>query len=114
MKARCICLVLGCLLLCAANQGIKDVIGILQQNLPYQQFALLSSAKLTLPADNTVSGLGPYSVSCSGRQKSLNIVVSKGRSVLLSTTVSLRDGKPLVLGGFPSANGKHVLVILAR
>jgi hypothetical protein len=36
------------------------------------------------------------------------------RDVLLRTTAALEDGKPLILGGFPSAGGRIILILLVR
>ena len=94
--------------------GLEDVLEILQQNLPYKFYKLVEKADVSLPAQDTATNLGDLTVSCSGKQESLKIVVRRKNRVALNTTVNLKDKKPLILGGFPTAKGKLVLVFVAR
>lgn len=104
----------------AANEGadnpsgLQDVIEVLKRSLPYTKYSLVAGTNLSLPADGAERRLGRYSVSCSGGQGALSINVRHGGRELLNTSVSLRDNKPLILGGFPDAGGKLVLVFVAR
>lgn len=104
----------------ASNRGagsppaLNDVRGILKDSLGLDSCAFLASAWVQLPADRQTRSLGQYSVTCSGPQHSLTIVVQRGRQRLLKTTVSLKDNTPLILGGFPAQNGKHVLVFVVH
>lgn len=93
--------------------GLADVAGTLK-SMRYNQFTLVGSRTVRLPAPATANRLGDYTVVCSGRQDGLQIVMRKGRHSLLTTTVRLRDGKPVVIGGFPAGNAKHLLVFLAQ
>ncbi len=95
------------------NAGLQDVIQVLR-TLRYNHYRLVASASLGLPPGNGAASLGGYTVRCSGPQKSLKITVSRGRRQLVNTTVSLRDGKPIILGGLPSQEGKLILVFVAR
>ena len=94
--------------------GLADVIGVLKRSLVYKNYSLVAQASLPLPAANRVVTLGSYSVSCSGQQGSLAISVRRGGRVMLNTNISLRDNRPLIVGGFPSGRGKRVLVFVAR
>jgi hypothetical protein len=93
--------------------GLEDVISVLKKSLVYSSYTLAGSASTALPARNSSRRLGPYTVTCNGPQGALAISVRHGRRELLKTSVSLRDGKPLILGGFPDAGGKLVLVFIA-
>jgi len=93
--------------------GLADVAATLKSTR-YNHFTLLASSGVALPARGTASQLGAYTVVCSGAQQNLQISVRRGRKPLLSTTWRLRDGKPVVIGGFPAQGGKHILVFLAR
>ena len=94
--------------------GLGDVIGTLRKNLQYKGFALLGSKSMALPADGTV-GLGRgFKVRCKGEQSGLHVTVLKGKEAVLETTLNLRDGSPVVLGGFQSKRGRVLLVLVAR
>ena len=95
--------------------GLGDVIEVLKGNVPnYKQFTLIASGSKSLPADGSSITVGTYKIVCKGKQKDLKIEISSGDKQLLTMSVSLRDGIPVILGGFPSDKGKHVLVFMAR
>ncbi len=95
--------------------GLSDVIDVLKNSVPgYGQFSLVASGSTALPADGGTVVVGKYKISCKGSQKDLKIEVSTGHKRLLSMSASLRDGIPVILGGFPSDKGKHILVFLAQ
>jgi len=94
--------------------GLNDVAGTLRDSLGFNRCSLIASAVIVLPVTRQTRQLGEYQVLCVGPQRSLSIEVSRGGKRLLKTNVSLQDGKPLLLGGFPSPIGKQVLVFLAR
>lgn len=96
-----------------STRGLDDVAHVLKQSLPYNHFRLAASRSMGLPA-NGAQSLDGYSVQCEGAQNSLKITVSRGGRRLVNTSVSLRDGKPFVLGGLPSSEGKLILVFVAR
>ena len=95
--------------------GLGDVIDVLKSNVPnYKQFALIASGSKSLPADGSSITVGTYKIVCKGKQKDLKIEISSGDKQLLTMSVSLRDGIPVILGGFPSDKGKYVLVFVAQ
>ena len=94
--------------------GLDDVIGTLRKNLQYQGFALLSSKSMGLPADGTVGLSRGFKLRCKGAQSGLQVTLFKGKSTLLETTLNLRDGSPVVLGGFQSKRGRVLVVLVAR
>jgi len=100
-----------------ANQsdagGLQDVVSVLKRSLPYDYFRLVSSTSMPLPADTSRS-LDGYTVKCKGAQNALRITVTKGNRSLVNTSVSLRDGKPVILGGLPASEGKLILVFVAK
>ncbi|MCK5849649.1 MAG: hypothetical protein KAH23_01945 [Kiritimatiellae bacterium] len=95
-----------------SSSGVQDVVSILEKSLPYNSFNLSASGTMKLPAKKSTQRLGGYTVSCSGKQKNLSIKVTHEKKTILNTTVNLRDNKPLILGGFPSENGKLILVFV--
>ncbi len=92
--------------------GLNDVASALK-SMSYKGYTLKGASALPLPASGS-TGVAGYTITCKGPQNSLKITVKKGRRQLLATTANLRDGKPLILGGFPSANGAMLLVLLVR
>jgi hypothetical protein len=104
----------------ASNSGrgsppaLNDVSGILKGSLGFDSCTFLASGWVRLPADRQTRTLAEYAVTCSGPQAKLSIAVRRGGKPVLKTTVSLQDGKPLLVGGFPAAAGKHVLVFLVQ
>ena len=97
----------------ADARGLEDVVSVLKRSLPYGYFRLTSSTSMPLPADTSRSMDG-YTVNCKGAQTALRITVTKGNRSLVNTTVSLRNGKPVILGGLPASEGKLILVFVAR
>ena len=104
----------------ASNDGsgvhpeAKDIAGVLNKSLVYKDFALLACASLTIPVKGRTIKLSSYSVTCSGKQDSMKIVVRRGKKEVLNTTVKLQDKKLVILGGFPSKKGKLILVFLVK
>jgi hypothetical protein len=94
--------------------GLSDVSAILKESLGFNSCAFVASAWVRLPADRQQRELGDYIVTCSGPSQNLTLVVTRGDRRLLKTSVTLQDNTPLILGGFPAAGGKHVLVFLLR
>jgi hypothetical protein len=97
-----------------SSAGLEDVMEVLKTNLPFTAYRLLGSGAAPLPAAGRTLRLAGYSVKCSGPQDNLDLEVARRKRVLLRTTISLRDGRPLIVGGFPAGRGKHVLVFVAR
>ncbi len=96
------------------DSRIRDVVHVLKKSLVFKKYSLVASASLQSPARGQTMRLGPYSVTCKGDARSMSIRVKQGRAPLLYTTASLSKGKPLALGGFPSRNGRMILVFLAQ
>ncbi len=96
-----------------SSADLGDVTEILQRNLPFASYTLQGTQNLPLPASQTV-GLGGYTVACSGPAQELQVVVQRGGRVLISTVLRLQDGTPVIVGGFPSANGRLILVFVVR
>lgn len=94
--------------------GLGDVSRLLQENLPFKSFQLLASRSMSLPANGTASLSAGFVARCSGSQKSLNVVIENGGRKVLQSTVELRDGSPLILGGFSSGKGKLIVILLAK
>jgi hypothetical protein len=42
------------------------------------------------------------------------VVLERGGKKIMQTTVELRDGTPLIIGGISSAQGKLIIVLLAK
>jgi len=96
------------------TRGLSDVAPVLEQNLPFSGFRHVASTTMSLPATGQTKKLNSYTVTCSGPQHDLAIVVRRGRKRLLSTKVSLQANKPLIVGGFPVEGGKMMLIFLAK
>ena len=104
----------------ASNDGsntdsrLSDVIPVLKRSLVFKKYSLIASSSLKIPASGQAKQVGGYTVTCKGSQRSLGIQVKKNGTSLLNTTASLSRGKPLIIGGFPSQNGRMILVFLLR
>jgi hypothetical protein len=104
----------------ASNSGdgvdprLTDVVKVLKRTLVFKSYSLVAAARQSLPARVSESGLAEFKVKCSGAQNNLKITVRRGKTVLLNTTVDLKDNTPLVLGGFPGKGGQHVLIFVAE
>lgn len=95
--------------------GLGDVSRLLQENLPFRSFQVLASRSMTLPANGVASLSGGLVARCSGDQGSLSVVIESGGRKVLQSTVELRDGSPLILGGFSSGGrGKLIVILLAK
>ncbi len=105
----------------ASNEGsqgvdttLDDVSSILTTQLPFSSYRLLDLKNADLPADKTVTMAQGIRVACRGMQNDLTVTVTKKNTELLKTTVVLKDGKPLILGGFPANTGKLLLILVGQ
>lgn len=98
------------------GKGLKDVAKTLTENVPsLNQYNVLASGAVKIPAQNSTVALGDYAVVCSGTQQNLTILVSKNKKEILKTTVQLEDGKPFVVGAFPAGENKqHLLIFVVQ
>jgi hypothetical protein len=96
------------------GNGLGDVSKLLRENLPFKSFQLLASRSMSLPADGVASLSAGFVARCSGNQGSLNVVIESGGRKVLQSTVELRDGSPLILGGFSSGKGKLIVILLVK
>ena len=96
------------------DKGLRDIGSILKGQLPFKRYRLIDRGRCKLPAKQSIGLARGYNVECQGNQEHLTIKVRHRKSELLTTTVALRDGKPLMLGGFPDRKGKLLLVLLTE
>jgi len=94
--------------------GLSDVIKTLADSLPYKHFSLVASGTMPLPARGSVQQLGGYTVECDGAQSKLSIKVKRRGKTVLRKSANLPDGTHLIVGGFPAADGKLILVFVAK
>ena len=97
-----------------APKGLEDIEDTLKQNLPFNTFALVDEQTMKLPASETANLARSFTVRCSGKQDALSVSLKRNKEELLSSVLSLRDNKPVILGGFPSDKGKLLVVLVAR
>ncbi len=98
----------------SSSPELADVTAILSRNLPFANFTLQGRRKISLPAEGTVVNIGGYSLTCNGSQRDLQLAIRRGNRVLVSTILRLTDGTPVIVGGFSSANGKQIFVLVAQ
>ena len=96
------------------EKGLEDIGKILQSQLSFKKYEMVDHKICSLPADKTIKMTFGYLVKCLGTQDNLTINVSRKKKELLKTTVSLQDGKPLILGGFPGEGGRLLLILLTK
>ena len=104
----------------ASNQGkgmgpgLGDVADLLRGNMPFTSYQLTATRTVPLPSDSPIAIGAGLVVRCSGKQSNLQIKVTRDGRPVLESTVELQDNTPLVLGGFPTAGGKSLLILLAH
>lgn len=95
------------------DPAVQDVVQAMSGSFAFKGFSLKAQTTVPLPT-NAVVSLGDYTIACSGSQKQLSIRVTRDKRQMVDTVVSLVDGKPLVVGGFPAMDGHYLLVFTAR
>lgn len=95
------------------GEGLEDVSELLSRSLVYKGHRLVAQTTVPLPVHGVQRQLGKYEVHCAGSLESLAISIRRGSSKLLNTTVHLKPGRPLILGGFPAEDGRMVFVFVA-
>lgn len=95
------------------DPAVQDVKQAMSDNFAFKGFSLQDQKTFTLPADTTFT-LGEYSIKCQGSQRQLKIFVGQNKKLLVNTDVTLIDGKPLVVGGFPAQDGHNLIVFTSR
>lgn len=97
------------------GRGLADVAQLLQENLPFKSFQLQADRSIGLPANGAVELSGGYTARCSGDAGNLKVsIVRKGQPGRIDSTVALRKGKPVILGGLPADGGKMIVILLLR
>lgn len=97
------------------SPALRDVVPMLRSNLPFRRFTLLDQATVKLPSTGQQAGLaGGFLLNVQGSQDRLSVTLERHGKVLIQTVLSLQNGKPFVLGGFPQGAGKLLLVLVVR
>ena len=96
------------------GDGLRDVAGLLRNNMPFSSYVLLDTRQAAVPGNGIVTMQGGYRVEYSGGPGSLTVTIQRGGKVLLRSTVALTSVSPVVVGGFPSGNGKAIFVFTLR
>lgn len=95
-----------------SDPGLADVLPALTQSLAFRTYAVVASTTVPIPVSPQELRLGPYRVGCSGPPDNLSIQIRQDHTPLLYTTISLKPGKPVIVGGFPVADGRMIFVFL--
>lgn len=96
------------------DEGLADVQEFLAANLPYKRYVLLDSQKAELPAAAKLKMARGYTVQLQGPQENLIIKVAHKRKLLLKSTLTLQENKPLIVGVLPSAEGQLIFVLIVK
>ena len=96
------------------DHGLSDVGPLLSSQLPFKRFRLVDEKNGNLKVSSTLSVAHGYTVQYSGSQADLNLIMRHENDEVLKTSVQLLDNKPLILGGFPSENGKLIFILIAK
>ncbi len=111
---------LGIRLVQAANDGsgvgggLADVAQLLQDNLKFKSFQLVSSKSVGLPASGATELGQGFTARCSGGADNLSVTIERSGRRVLSSTVQLQRGTPVILGGFSSGAGKMIVILSLR
>ena len=93
-------------------QGLNDVSKLISE-FRYNSSDLLATVPVSLPAKNQKVAIGDYQMTLNGNASKLKVTISKGKAVLLSTTVSISQ-KPVIVGSFPGGKGKKAFVFTKK
>lgn len=96
------------------TRKLGDGFGFMRSNLPFSQFETVDRKSMPLPAAGEVQLQGGFRVVCSGDQFNLTVSIYRHGALQLTTILSLQDGKPAVLGGFPGESGRLLVELVAR
>ncbi|MCX7590938.1 MAG: hypothetical protein N2255_04850 [Kiritimatiellae bacterium] len=96
------------------DSRLDDILPALTHSLVFKAYTLVATATLELPAAGQEVKLGFYRIRCTGPAENLSIQIRHDDTPLLYTTVSLKEGKPVVLGGFPAADGRMIIVFVLQ
>jgi hypothetical protein len=94
--------------------GLADVAQLLQDNLRFKSFQLVSSRSISLPANGATELGQGFTARCSGGAGNMSVAIERGGKRVLSSTVQLQRGAPLLLGGFSSGGGKMIVILLLK
>lgn len=94
--------------------GLGDVAQLLQDNLKFKSFQLVSSKSIGLPASGAAELGQGFTARCSGTADNLSVSIERGGKRVLSSTVQLQPGTPVMMGGFSSGNGKMIVILSLR
>lgn len=95
--------------------ALRDVVPMLRNNLPFRRFTLLDQTTVKLPSAGHQAELaGGFLLRVQGSQDRLSVTLERHGKVEIQTVLSLQNGKPFVLGGFPLGAGKLLLVLVVR
>lgn len=98
----------------APPAALADVMEDLAKRSQYSNFQLVDSKEVKLPVAARVKLKGGYALEFSGPKEKLKLGVFHGKRRLMQMTVSLKEGRPLILGEFPAQDGKMVFVLLSK
>lgn len=99
----------------SVSPALRDVESLLRSNLPYRGFELLSRTSMSLPNRGQSARMARgFRVRCSGDARRFSVRVNRGDDTALNVAVALREGKPVILGGFPDGEDRLLLVLVAR
>jgi hypothetical protein len=105
----------------ASNDGqeispaVRDLVPLLRDNLPFKQYKLLDQNTTRLPASGEVKLAEGFKLRLFGVADNLQVTLEKDGKVMIQTVLSLRKGRPVILGGFPrGAGGKLLLVLIVK
>ena len=96
------------------DSRLADVLPALAKSLVFKSYSLVAATTIELPASGREVRLGVYSITCQGPARNLSIQIRHEDTPLLYTTVSLQEGKPVLLGGFPATDGRMILVFVLQ
>ncbi len=93
--------------------GLENVAAIIQRNLPYAGCELVEQKASVMPANVTLSFKIGYSLICKSDGEAMSVTILKKNKLMISTSVTLKDTTPVIIGGFDggSKGVKHVFVL---
>ena len=95
------------------DERLEDVLPLLQTTLRFSAFALDGEYELAMTEGSQVTLTDGYVLSLKqveGKSATVNVMKKKKR--IIQTRLSLRKGKPVIVGGFDAPGGGKSIIIL--
>ena len=93
------------------SDDLRDIMPALRSSLVFKGYELMAQAGTALPVDGKIIRLGGYAIRFEGPTTRMRIVIQRGAHTIMETVATLREGQPLLLGGFSGGGSGQVVFV---